>query len=350
MSGDGSLLALSAPQQTITGANLGDPGDNPNQGIVAKNYDRAGAVYLYQYNGTEYNHVQRIVATVVKGCMHFGKAIGVSRSGAMLLASASGYRCMGTESDIAANLPYGFADESCDGDADAFDGLGVIYVFKNSTASDQGGVNGAWEEQQLIRPNTEDDVRGDNFGFILKLSGDEKTIVAGYSSVEDKTLAGLYVIKWNATSLAWETATKLLIQNDDNSIASPRAAAVSANGSIIVATAASRTVVFVSAGDSWVQYNLTKPPGSKSFGYSSASISDDGRRILIGAPGESDLLGAVYVYQLRSTNYWVQANMVVAKDQAEQKRRGKSGPDPEDLQAASPTYFGLTGLTGRRTQ
>lgn len=89
--------------------------------------------------------------------------------------------------------------------------------------------------------------------------------------------------------------------------------------------------IFTRSGNSWSQQTVSTPPLSQEYERGgSGAISGD--ILLIGAPGESNLAGAVYVF-VRNGNQWTQEARLVA-----------SNPDPGDLFGITVAISGETAV------
>ena len=274
LSGDGNLLAVSAPGETSNAT-----GVNGNQDDNSIPY--AGAVYTYTRSGDApsgggvwaaqaYLKASNTRSPTLEGLdePRFGEGLALSSDGTTLAVGAP-YESSGTR---------GINGNQQD---DSVWGSGAVYVFT------QGG--GAWSQQAYVKAhNTAGGpmVKAVQFGGNLALSADGNTLAVGAGS-EDNTGAGI------------------------NPPATERSLSFSSAGA---------AYVFARSNGTWSQQVYLKASNARqnqNYG-SSLALSADGNTLAIGALNDTDggasgmpvistvnPKGSVHVYQ-RSTTTWSQ--------------------------------------------
>lgn len=306
LSGDGSLLAVGAPQE-----NGGARGvfDAPTPGDESRS--SSGAVYLFAREAGVWRQLAYLKASDAQAGARFGQALALSRDGLTLAVSAP-------SDDIVAR--------------DA----GAVYVF-----SRQSGV---WQQQQQVL-RIDDGTANDAFGTGLALSADGTTLVAGApwrnlpSPVYDgHTLvdAGeLYVFTrgdadWslqarvaaNAVPDRAHLGASLALSADGHTLAagapneSSGATRIDGDESDTSANGAGAAFVFTRSGTDWTQQAYVKgsllQPGD-AFG-TSVALSGSGDVLAVGAvyesrasasaaPGSAVYSGAAYTFS-RNGGAW----------------------------------------------
>jgi hypothetical protein len=250
LSADGATLAVGAIDEdsNATGIN-----DNQNDNSA----ERAGAVYVFRFDGTDWFQQAYIKASNTDAGDGFGGQIrrfALSGDGATLAVGAPG------EDSNATGIDGDQSDNSADG-------AGAVYVFRFD------GTN--WFQQAFVKASNTG--AGDRFGERVALSSDG-TVLAVNATNEDSCAAG--------------------VGADQNDNSCPETGAV---------------YVYRFAGTDWAQAAFVKasnPDDGDAFGSASA-LSADGSTLAVGAPGEDSSAtgingdqndnsvitsGAVYVY------------------------------------------------------
>jgi hypothetical protein len=104
-----------------------------------------GAAYIFQYNGSTWQEIQKLVASDKQAGDRFGVAASFSSDGTLLAIGAHNV------------------------DIDGISSAGAVYLFKNN--------NGLWEEMQKLTPATP--TQNQNFGRTLSFSPDANTLFVG---------------------------------------------------------------------------------------------------------------------------------------------------------------------------
>lgn len=259
-------VELSADGSTlVVGARREDSSSTSDP--VNNNGSAAGAAYVFTRTGTTWTQQAFLKASNVEAGDSFGERVAISDDGNTVAVTAF------NEASAATGVNGNQGDNNA---ADA----GAVYVYTRAGTT--------WSQQAYIKASNTN--AADGFGYALSLAGDGNTLLAGaYREDSSNTLGPL-----------------------DNSVSSAGAA-----------------YVFTRTGTVWAQSAFLKAshvdPGDN-FGYNGA-ISGDGKRIIVGAEGESSgspgiggneldnsksSSGAVYVFELTSS--WQQQAFIKASN------------------------------------
>ncbi|AUI88244.1 hypothetical protein BS333_17995 [Vibrio azureus] len=144
-----------------------------------------------------------------------------------------------------------------DPNVNTFSNSGATYIFELDSNN--------WQQKAYLKPSNSES--GDEFGYALDLSDDGKTLAV--SALQEGS---------NATG----------VDGDQNDNSKPLSGAV---------------YVFTLTGETWQQQAYLKASNTDaydSFGFS-VSLSGDGKRLLVGAPGESSSASGINANQLDNT-------------------------------------------------
>ncbi|MCB9612687.1 MAG: integrin [Sandaracinus sp.] len=147
LNGDGTVLAVGAPQEDGSGRGI-DP-------TVDEAAMDAGAVYLYRRSGDAWLFEAYVKAPNAGAGDRFGSSVALDASGDVLVVGAP------NEDGVGAGVDPGFDDGGSD--------TGAVYVYRRS-----GGI---WAFESLLKANNPGDA--DNFGFSLSLSADGNVLATG---------------------------------------------------------------------------------------------------------------------------------------------------------------------------
>ncbi|MEM9461307.1 MAG: DUF4215 domain-containing protein [Myxococcota bacterium] len=250
LSGDGSTLAVGAPEEDSSARGVDGEQDNSDDATDA------GAVYVFVRNGMEqWSQQSYLKASNTEEDDRFGYSVALSDDGNTLAVSAvwEDSNAMGTDGGQADNT---------------VSAAGAVYVFVRS------GM-GQWAQQAYLKSSSIDEL--DQFGYSVALADDGNTLAVG---------------------AIWESSSARGINGDqaDNS-----------------ALDAGAVYVFVHNGlDQWSQQAYLKPSNTwADYNFTAAALSSDGHTLVVGAPGESssatgiggepiddsiESSGAVYLY------------------------------------------------------
>ena len=187
---------------------------------------------------------------------------------------------------VGASSPYGIT-------------TGEAYVFRFDGTG--------WK--QVARLTAEDAALGDLFGASVSVSG--TAIVIGAPCSANKGAA--YVFTSNGSE--WVQAAKLTPD-----LAYPNGnfgVAVSMSGNTIVIGApyngsSGAAYVFKNEGAGWVQVKRLTATDVADYGAFGDSVSIDGNRVLVGAPGDDEYAGSAYVFRYNGTGWPRAARLTVA--------------------------------------
>lgn len=244
ISGDGKTLAVGAP--------LDDSGATGVNGDQSSHSARdSGAVFVYSRKGNIWSQQAYLKASNTDPGDQFGSVVALSEDGNTLAVGAY------LEDSAATGVNGNQTDNS-------MKNSGAVYVFTRN--------GGAWSQQAYVKAsNTGEKDEGDQFGYVVALSGDGNTLAVGAIG-EDSAAKGI---------------------NGDQSDNS-------ADGSGAV-------YVFVRSGGAWSQQAYVKSSDTARgllFGYS-VGLSGNGNALAVGAYDEDGGRGAVYVFA-RSRDTWSQ--------------------------------------------
>jgi hypothetical protein len=215
LSGNGSLMAVSADQEASAATSIdGNGNDNSAQ--------NAGAVYVFARTGTMWNQQAYIKASNTGAGDQFGGFVALSADGSTLAVSA----------DLEDSAATGVDGPQTD---DSAPSAGAVYVF--------GRIGATWSQQAYVKASNTG--VGDNFGIRVALSGDGSILVVG-AYVEDSAAVGLggneadnlasnsgaaYVFMHNGTTWSQEAYVKASNTGVDDRFGS--SVALSADGLIL---------------------------------------------------------------------------------------------------------------------
>ncbi len=328
ISGDGNTLIVGAPfeDSTATGIN-GDEAINSASG--------SGAAYVFVRSSTDSSWSQQVYlkASNTGGNDQFGTVASISSNGNTIVVGAR------LEASTATGIN---GNETSNGAP----GSGAAYVFVRSS------TDSSWSQQAYLKASNTD--QDDRFGTAVSASDDGNTLIVG-ALLEDSTATGIngnqtsngasnsgaaYVFVRSSTDSSWSQQAYLKASNTDANDTFGNYVAISGAGNTLIVSAPNEdsnatgingdqsinvssppdlgaAYLFVrSSTGTWSQQayikasnNDTNTSGNNLFG--SASISDDGKTLAVGAPFEDSAAtgingdqtdnslnnaGAVYLY------------------------------------------------------
>jgi hypothetical protein len=318
LSADGNILAVGAPGEDSSTHGLGSTADD--------NAKDSGAVFTYKRVGETWTPEAYIKGSRTRAADGFGAHLDLSRDGNTL--------AVGARLDDAA---VGGVNPVDDGTTNAANS-GALYTFARSGSS--------WTEQAYLKAQYPS--AGDRLGWVLVISGDGNTLVAGAPDEDSTPIAQGAVPNENAlsagaafvfsrtgstwTQQAYLKSTKtqasdqfggeLGISADGNTLAVASAGEDSSTTGVNskedeAATDSGAVYVFARNGSTWTQQAYVKASNTGAgdgFGEDIA-FSVDGNVMAIGAYGEASALpdhpeddnaqnaGAVYMYSRIAGNW-----------------------------------------------
>lgn len=340
MSGFGKSVSLSADGKT---ALIGDPGE-PYNNI------NGGAAYLYQWNnGFGWEQLAKFFASDHKLGAGFGLSVSLSADANIFLVGAQGASGSGSISTGAGyiyrwNAETDVWDETklCPSDLTfqisfggtvALSGNGntaIIGVFaRQSGVEDPAAAYiyrwnaelKVWEEKKLVSDSS---YPGEWQMQNVAVSADGNTALVSIIDVNETSTMSAYIYRWNSTANQWGL-TKILTSATSSIYRFFGGAVISADGNTIAIDSAEITgphyidvFKWNSTAGIWEEQKklstIVEVPSADSdyFGYS-LSISADGNKIIVGAPGYGgsytpgavDGYGSAVLYQQNSlTSQW----------------------------------------------
>ncbi|MNQ35041.1 hypothetical protein D3C85_485150 [compost metagenome] len=330
LSGDGTTLAVGAPQEESNATGIG--GDQSNDSARG-----AGAVYVYTRVNGAWVQQAYVKASNTDAGDNFGMSVALSADGATLAVSAP------AEDSSAYGIDVGQADNS------ATD-TGAVYVYTRR--------NGAWAQQAYVKGAR---TAGGHFGNSVALSADGATLAVGADS-ESSGATGVdgdqlnnsapyagAVYLYTRSNGTWVQQAYVKASNTDAGDHFGLSLALSADGATLAVGApfedsgtsgvkpggyadpdnsrplAGAVYMYVRTNGTWTQQAYVKAfnPASAIFGVSVA-LSADGTMLAVAAPGEFSSAtgidgnqgntsvrpgGTVYVYS-RTDGSWAQQGHV----------------------------------------
>ena len=334
LSNDGLTLAVSAVEEDSISIGI-------NNDETDNNAAESGAVYIFVYDGSNWNQQAYIKASNTDATDYFGSALHLSGDGNTLVVGAP------SENSNAQGINGDQTDDSI-----FYSGAAYVYTRSGNTWSQQAYIKGSNTDTQ------------DRFGAAVKLSDDGNTLAIG-AEYEDSTSAGIDSVPTESAS--WKGAVYVFIrsantwseqayikQSNNNATAYEdyfgAAISLSADGNTLAvgartedsnakgingadndnAVMSGAVYIFTRSVNTWIQQSYIKSSNSEerdAFG-SSLSLSSDGNTLAVGALEEDSFAtgingdqtdnnasnaGAVYVFFRQNTN-WTQQTYLKASN------------------------------------
>lgn len=316
LSADGSTLAVGAPGESSRGVGAGQGNnDEPN----------AGVVYVFRFNGVEWQQQAYIKGSNTLAGDRFGWSVSLSGDGNRLVIGAP------SEDSASTGVGGEQRDESARN-------AGAVYAFD---------FNGSWQQEAYIKASNTGEA--DQFGSAVRLSDDGSTLAVS-ATLEDGSATGIggiessdlkmnsgaaYIFRNDGSS--WRQQAYIKASNTDASDLFGTALALSADGNVLAigaegersgstdqsdnnATAAGAAYIYRFNGVSWTGPDYLKAPNIDPFDTFGKSIdlSSNGDVLVVGAPGEDsdateiggdqvsnlyESAGAVYVFAFDGSSW-----------------------------------------------
>ncbi len=307
--------------------------------------NNAGAVYVFEFNGSTWIQVQKLLASDAADGDGFGSPVDLS--GGTAIIGASGNDDDGVNSGSAYVFHYNgsaWVEEQnlTASDAAAGDGFGRCVAVSGETVvvgaaenDDDGADSGSvymfrssgptWiEEQKLTASNG---VAGNEFGFSSGICGDVAVIGRGYGS----DAGSAYVFRFNG--LTWMEEQELLAS--DGATSDQFGLAVATSGDTIIVGApydadnGSRTgaaYIFRYNGSTWVEEQKLTASDGEAWDEFGLSVDISGETAIVGAWGDwgdgvGNNTGAAYVFRYNGSS-WVEEAKLMASDGAAEDELG----------------------------
>jgi len=274
----------------------------------------SGAAYVYVRNGTTWTFQQKLTAAQPVSNSNFGISVDVLEDtvvvGAHLADSAYVFhRDAGVWTQQQQLLPSGGPEQSfglsvsISGQTIAVGAAsfsepgaefsGAVYVFVNNGSE--------WIQQQRF---TAHDVAADqNLGFTVAISGDTIVASAPGESVGAHSKGAVYIFERNG--MTWDQKKRLVERSGAKLDSYGVRVAIDGDTVVIGSSNDSTVAQFAGAGDVYVRsgnagwslkYVLTANDGGF-LDLLGQTVAISGNTIMLGAPQQNNLKGAVYIYQ-----------------------------------------------------
>ncbi len=294
---------------------------NGNTALVSAIYKNAqrGAVYVFtrDKDGTKWSQKQQLTAFDATPGDQFGNTVAISNDGNTALIGAFRKNSMS----------------------------GVAYVFTLNNSTD------SWNQQQSLTAS--DGVANDYFGNFVSLSGDGNTALIGAFG-KNSFSGAAYVFGRDKHKVSWSQQQKLGEVSPNSGDYFGNCVMLSADGNVAVVGSPGRNsygggaYMFTrNSGTGWSQQPqlLAADIASNDFFGQWVSLSANGNKVLIGAPGKASNSGAAYQFVRVGTN-WVQQQKTPATDAASGDKFGTSVALSGDGRTAVVAADGKNSQTG----
>ncbi|GAB5497560.1 MAG: hypothetical protein Phyf2KO_26400 [Phycisphaerales bacterium] len=308
--------------------------------IVGARYDlenglETGAAYVFEFDGSQWNETQRLVASDADEGDRFGGWNALS--GDTLISGSTGDSDFGESSGSAYVFQYDGSQwiqiqKLNASDEEEGDYFGRMIAMEGGTAligawgadgeePDEGAVyifqfdGNQWVETQILTAS--DGLQGDGFGSWMEIQGNTIAIGASYGEGNEPSCGAVYIFEHDGNQ--WVEVQKLTAPDGETSDIFGHAVELSGD-TMVVGAAYSNMVqgaayVFRHDGTEWaLEQKLTASDGEAAdvFGYCDVS----GDNIVIGARWDDDNgshAGAVYHYRFDGTT-WNEETKIVSND------------------------------------
>ena len=319
LSHDGTVLAVGAPGEDIMSSEV--------NGVILDNPIEisTGAVYLYRFDGTNWQQEARIQAAMADfNGEAFGQSVSISHDAQTLAVGASGERSSsaGVNGDQADNT---------------LEGAGAVFVF---------GYDGVeWVQDTYIKSSSPGYL--DRFGGSVAINADGTVLVVG-AKWEDSAAIGINgddgndLAEWSGAAYVfrkvdevWEQEAYLKASNAEANDQFGYSVAISADGAVIAVGAlwesggigginvdgadnsagrSGAVYVFNHAGSIWSQgayIKASNPAGPGAWFGAGLALGSDGNALVVGAPlGISeDPNGAAYMFRFDGINWYQESHI-----------------------------------------
>ncbi len=301
----------------------------------------AGAVYVYEFNGSEWVESAKIYAHDGKGGDFFGLSLDLEENIAVV-----GSKSDPVFNDAGSVYLYEYQDENWElitklqaNDKENYDEFGSAVnlnkgrlVVGAKGRQDHGRNSGAayvfefdgksWSEVSKVLPS--DGLEGDHFGYTV--SQNNTSVLVGTFSEEDRQ-GRVYVYEQNNGN--WEEVSKLSASDGSGQNLFGNHVAVFEDKLLIGAMGdqiqTGAAYVFVRENDAWVEHTkiISEPGIGAAFELFGKVLSASGNRVLVGAEGFENSKGAAYVFEFNG-QHWNLMQKLQASDGEAQDFFGNS--------------------------
>ncbi len=236
----------------------------------------SGAAYVYNWNGTSYDQIQKLTASDGAAGDLFGITVAMSSDGTMILVGSP-------NSDVT------YANQ----------GAGYVYHWNGSSYD------------QIQKLTASDAAASDGLGVRVAISADYSTLVMGAhgADVAYADQGAAYVYHWNGSS--YVQLQKLTASDGAASDGFGGNVSVSSDGSVVVVGASGDDVTYTDQGSAYVYtwngssydqtLKLVASDGAGGDGFGAwVAVSEDGLTVVVGSPNDdisySDQ-GSVWIFE-----------------------------------------------------
>ncbi len=330
----------------------------------------AGAAYLYEYNGTNWVQVQKIVASDRAAGDNFGRSVSISGTYAIVGAYLEDEDAAGANTMADAGSAYIFerisgtwtqvkkivASDRATLDWFGFSlGISGTYAIVGAYQEDQDAagantmsmagsaylyerISGTWTQVKKIVPS--DRAASDQFGYTVSISGVYAMAGANY---EDEDAAGANTMNsagsayvFERISGTWTQAQKIVAS--DRAAGDYFGASVNLSGTYAIVSAylededasglnnmlnSGSAYVFERISGTWTQVNKLDASDRAAGDYFGISVSISGNYAIVGANNEDEdpaglntvsNCGSAYIFERDGAGAWSQKQKIVASD------------------------------------
>lgn len=198
---------------------------------------------------------------------------------------------------------------------------GAVYIYQKNGES--------WGFHQKI--NAPDGFEMAEFGGSIKLASDFMVVSAGRADIEGVARAGgLYIYEPNSNN-QWIFKKKLLasdFSNDALLAVNPTSLAVSGNTIVAGAPGVDSwkgvVYIFEKNNDNWSEIQRIESPAGVDFGNFGIGVSFYDGYLAVGASGENNSAGKIYIYKKNESGQWIFHQSLASSDDFENSYFGNS--------------------------
>ncbi|MET3730764.1 T9SS type A sorting domain-containing protein [Moheibacter stercoris] len=178
---------------------------------------------------------------------------------------------------------------------------GAVYVY-------QKNQNETWEFHQKIQ--AEDGHEMAEFGGAMKMGDNFLAIASGRADIGDALRAGAIYL-YDLTDGSFVFNSKLVASDySDDSLLGANPTCIDISGNTLVAGApgtndwAGAVYVFQKINENWTEVQKVTAPEPIEYSNFGIGVSISGNTLIVGASGENNGKGAVYVYEKNANGFW----------------------------------------------
>ncbi|KAJ5072874.1 hypothetical protein M0811_09320 [Anaeramoeba ignava] len=267
-----------------------------------------GKVYIYKFNGTNWNLFQILIANDGNQNDNFGSSISITQNGTYIFIG-SPYAKIGENANQGKVYVYEFNGK-----------IGIFYIFENN------GTN--WNLFQILIAN--DGNQNDNFGSSISITQNGTYIFIGspYAKIGENANQGkVYVYEFNGKN--WDVFQMINGSDGKDNDQFGISLSTSENQGYVVIGAPYASVgenpyqgkayIFENNGTNWIESQILFASDGTTNGYFGydVSISQNTGYLLIGSPtanvGDDWFQGKVYGFENNATK-WLESQILIGND------------------------------------